>query len=213
MARPVQFSPDGEWFWDGTQWRSAYSPDRRWRWDGAAWRSVAVSAAAWRYEPTEWTRRLQVLVLALMAAGLLAVVILYPTFLQPLMQHSIDQSIAAQPANPDVDQGQLRSITTSILYGSLVVGGVVVVALYAVLIMGVVRLWRWVYWYLVVTYLIGLLGLPQDFVYALGAGPVRMPADALLVQVPLVLINGALGVWMIVLYRRYGTWARRRVPG
>ena len=22
----------------------------------------------------------------------------------------------------------------------------------------------------------------------------------------------ALGVWMIVLYRRYGTWARRRVP-
>ncbi|HEY3084853.1 MAG TPA: hypothetical protein VGK28_05285 [Candidatus Dormibacteraeota bacterium] len=34
---PTTFSPDGFWWWDGAQWRSAVSPDRRWRWNGQAW--------------------------------------------------------------------------------------------------------------------------------------------------------------------------------
>ena len=32
-----RFSPDGLWWWDGTQWRSALSPDGLWRWDGRSW--------------------------------------------------------------------------------------------------------------------------------------------------------------------------------
>jgi hypothetical protein len=32
------FSPDGYWFWDGSQWVSAHSPDGRWKWDGIGWR-------------------------------------------------------------------------------------------------------------------------------------------------------------------------------
>ena len=39
------FSPDGLWWWDGGQWRSAISPDRRWRWDGRAWLPFAQPAA------------------------------------------------------------------------------------------------------------------------------------------------------------------------
>src|SRR5438094_8116023 len=31
------FSPDGMWWWDGSQWRPAISPDGKWRWDGRAW--------------------------------------------------------------------------------------------------------------------------------------------------------------------------------
>jgi len=31
------FSPDGFWWWDGTQWKAAVSPDRLWRWNGQAW--------------------------------------------------------------------------------------------------------------------------------------------------------------------------------
>jgi hypothetical protein len=34
---PGTFSPDGLWWWDGAQWRSAISPDGRWRWNGQAW--------------------------------------------------------------------------------------------------------------------------------------------------------------------------------
>ena len=35
-GRPT-FSPDGFWWWDGTQWRAAVSPDGYWRWNGQAW--------------------------------------------------------------------------------------------------------------------------------------------------------------------------------
>ena len=43
---PGQFSPDGLWWWDGTEWRPAISPDGTWRWDGRAWVPAAQVAAA-----------------------------------------------------------------------------------------------------------------------------------------------------------------------
>ena len=208
----MQFSPDGEWYWDGSQWRPAFSPDGRWRWDGTGWRPAVPPEPAWRYEPTAWTRRLQVLVLVLMALGLVATALLEAAFLPSMLQQSIDSSLAAQPQNPDVDVAQLRAVMTQVIYGSLIVAAVLGVVLYGVVVVGVLRLWRWVYWYLAVSYMLGLLGLPTDFLYAFGRGPVRMPAAVLLLQVPLALAHAALGVWMIVLYTRYGTWARRRVP-
>lgn len=208
----MPFSADGEWFWDGAEWRPAFSPDRRWRWDGTAWRPAPAPVPAWRYEPTAWTRRLQVLVLVLMAVGLVVAVGLYAITVPSMLQQSIDRSFSTQPASPNVDLAQMRAFVTSLVYGSLVVGAVLGVVLYGVLVAGVIRLWRWVYWYLVVTYLIGLLGLPQDFLNAFGPTPIHMPAAALAAVVPLALAQAALGGWMIVLYRRYGTWARRRVP-
>ena len=36
-------SPDGYFFWDGAQWRSAVSSDGFWRWDGAAWTPISGS--------------------------------------------------------------------------------------------------------------------------------------------------------------------------
>jgi hypothetical protein len=35
-ARP-QFSGDGNWWWDGSQWVSTLSPDGHYRWNGTAW--------------------------------------------------------------------------------------------------------------------------------------------------------------------------------
>jgi hypothetical protein len=36
-TQPPRFSPDGMWWWTGSEWKPAISPDRRWRWTGAAW--------------------------------------------------------------------------------------------------------------------------------------------------------------------------------
>lgn len=40
----VRFSPDGAWFWTGTEWKPAISPDRRWRWNGLQWVPNVVAA-------------------------------------------------------------------------------------------------------------------------------------------------------------------------
>ena len=36
-APRTAFSPDGLWWWDGSQWRPAISPDGLWRWNGRGW--------------------------------------------------------------------------------------------------------------------------------------------------------------------------------
>jgi hypothetical protein len=165
----------------------------------------------WRYEPTEWTRRLQVILLALLAFGVLFAIVVLPTVLLPLMQQSMDRSLALQAANSNVDTEQLRFMRTT-LYTSLGIGAVGGVVLVVIVAVGIVKLWRWVYWYLVVSFLFAVLGIPQNVANAVGSGPVSILAWWLLASIPLALAEAALGVWMIVLYRRYGTWARRRVP-
>lgn len=208
----MQLSPDGEWFWDGSGWHPAYSPDRRWRWDGSRWLPVGPpQAQRWRYEPTEWTRRVQLIVLAVLVAGGAVGLLILPTVVLPLMQHSLDASLATMPADPNVDPQSFRNTMSAIFATSVVLGGVLGVVILAVLVAGIVKMWRWVYWYLVVSFLIAPLGILQDVAYALTPGMISMPGWLLLYLVPVALIELALGIWMIVLYRRYGTWARRRV--
>lgn len=211
---PVQFSPDGEWFWDGARWQPAYSPDRRWRWDGARWLPAgSPRTQQWRYEPTVWTRRLQVTLLALLIVGGAIGVALVPAFLLPTMQQTVDATLATMPANANVDPAEFRDTMNSIFITSLVLGGAVGLAALGVVIVGIVRLWRWVYWYLVVSFLIAPLGVLQNVVtYFFGSGAIRVPGWLLLYSVPVAAIETALGIWMIVLYRRSGTWARRRLP-
>lgn len=210
---PVQFSPDGEWFWDGARWHPAYSPDRRWRWDGARWLPTGPpQGQQWRYEPTVWTRRLQVILLVLLVVGGLMGVVLVPAFVLPTMQRAVDSTLATMPPNSSVDPATFRDTMNSIIITSLVLGGVVGAAILGVVIVGIVRLWRWVYWYLVVSFLIAPLSFLQNVAGYFSSGPIQIPGWLLLYSVPFAVIDTALGIWMIVLYRRSGTWARRRVP-
>jgi hypothetical protein len=210
----VQFSPDGQWFWDGTQWRAAYSPDRRWRWDGVRWVPLGPPPMQrWRYEPTEWTRRLQVILLVLMVVGGLVGIALIPAFVLPTMQRTLDTVLATMPPDPNIDAQSFRDAMSAEFNASLVSGGVLGVGLLALSIVGIVRLWRWVYWYLCASFLIAPLGILQNAaMLATGVGPITVPGWVLLYSIPLSLAEAALGIWMIVLYRRYGTWARRRLP-
>lgn len=212
----MQLSRDGEWFWDGTEWRATYSPDRHWRWDGRSWVPTwPQPPQQWRFEPTEWTGRLQVIVLALMAVGILVGIVTFPTILLPAMQQSMDRSIAIQSANSNVDPEQLRSFTNSIIYVTLGFTVVLTAVTATIIVIGTVRLWRWVYWLLVAGYLLALLSIPQNVLYALGLGTITLtlPAWWSVLGIFIALAEGALGIWMIILYRRFGTWARRRVPG
>ena len=39
-----QLSPDGNYYWDGSQWQTTLSPDGAYRWNGTAWVSTAPPA-------------------------------------------------------------------------------------------------------------------------------------------------------------------------
>jgi len=41
----TMFSPDGFWWWDGSQWKAAVSADRLWRWNGQTWEPNRGAAA------------------------------------------------------------------------------------------------------------------------------------------------------------------------
>lgn len=38
-AEQTGWSPDGNWFWDGAQWRDSISEDGQWRFDGTSWQT------------------------------------------------------------------------------------------------------------------------------------------------------------------------------
>jgi hypothetical protein len=63
----AQLSPDGLYYWDGSQWQSTLSHDGRTRWNGSEWVPVqgqGFGPSANVYSPTarvptSWTRPLQ----------------------------------------------------------------------------------------------------------------------------------------------------------
>ena len=180
-----------------------YSPDGRWWWNGAEW----TPAPTWRtrYETTPWTRKLQIAVLALQVVALIFALASYPT----IYDLAINGPMASNPAltsNP-----QTADFFRQVLLVVLVFTAVWTLVFLIVMVVGVLRLWRWIYWYLMITYGIALLSIPVNLSYALGNGPVHYPSWYFFVSIPVVLAEGALSVWMIVAYRRYGNWARRKI--
>lgn len=183
------YSPDGCWWWNGTEWVPA-----------PTWRS--------RYEETPWTRRLQVAVLALQAVGLLGGAVTVPVILSQLPAMMAAQAAANGTPPPDA---QTQQVINSILTGTLVFAGLITVALLVVIVVGVLKLWRWVYWYLVVTYAFAVLSVPANLTYVFGGGPIRLPAWILLFTIPLLLAEIGMLIWMLIAFRRFGTWARRKI--
>ncbi len=95
-------------------------------------------------------------------------------------------------------------------YGWLLL--LLVLAVEAFLTVGMLRRWRWHFWLLVVAFASSLLRLP---LLALRLAGLVGGADPLwydLVRALVGCVQGAIAVWMIRLYRRYGAWAWRRSP-
>lgn len=184
-----------------------YSPDRRWWWNGAQWVPVQPAAAyRTRYEETPWTRKLQLAILALQAVGLVVGAIVGPTVFKQAIVN-----------NPDLNDPNLRSdpqtaaFLQNLLTGTIVFAAVLSVVLLAVIVIGVIKLWRWLYWYLMISYFLAVLSIPGNLTYVFGNGPIRLPAWILLIQLPLALVQLGLAIWMVIALRRYGAWARRTI--
>jgi hypothetical protein len=76
----------------------------------------------------------------------------------------------------------------------------------ALLVVGVLRRWRWTFWLIVVAFLFGVLRIPASVLELIGVLPKAGPTWYVLYQALLGLVQFSIGLLMLVGYRRGGTW-------
>jgi hypothetical protein len=79
-------------------------------------------------------------------------------------------------------------------------------AFIALLSVGVLRRWRWIFWLIVVAFLFGLLRVPASVLGLAGVLPAAGPTWYVIFQALVGLIQFAIGSLMVTGYRRAGTW-------
>ena len=79
-------------------------------------------------------------------------------------------------------------------------------AFIALLGVGVLRRWRWMFWLIAIAFLFGVLRVPATFLMLEGVLHADGPTWYVLYQGVLGVVQFAIAVLMLVGYRRAGTW-------
>ncbi len=77
----------------------------------------------------------------------------------------------------------------------------------AVVIVGVMRHWRWLFWLLLVAFGFSFLQIPATVLQLMGVVADPFPAWYSLSRMGVALLEVAIAVWMIQIYRSHGVWA------
>ena len=76
-----------------------------------------------------------------------------------------------------------------------------------VLIVGVLRHWRWLFWLLLLAFGFSILEIPATILQLTGVIPNPFPIWYSLSRMGVAIIEVVIAVWMVQIYRRYGVWA------
>ena len=79
-------------------------------------------------------------------------------------------------------------------------------AFIALLAVGVVRRWRWMFWLVLVAFLAGLLRVPASVLELFGVLPSMGPTWYVLLQAAIGLVQFAIGLAMLAGFRKAGPW-------
>jgi hypothetical protein len=80
----------------------------------------------------------------------------------------------------------------------------------AIVMVGVLRCWRWVFWLVLVAFGGLILDLPVTLLQLTGILPALFPVWYSLCRIGASLIAVGIAVWMFQLYQRHEVWARGR---
>jgi len=80
----------------------------------------------------------------------------------------------------------------------------------AIVMIGVLRRWRWVFWLVLVAFGSMILDIPVTLSQLMGILPALFPLWYSLCRMGASLIAVGIAVWMLQLYRRHGVWAMGR---
>ncbi len=76
----------------------------------------------------------------------------------------------------------------------------------AILIVGVVHHWRWLFWLLLIAFGFSILEIPATILQLTGLIPNSFPLWYSLSRMGVALIEVGIAVWMLRIYRQYGVW-------
>jgi hypothetical protein len=223
----ARLSPDGMYYWDGQQWISTLSHDGRTRWNGSAWVPTGSAQGAAVYqspgrvvrEPTSWTRPLQLAVAGwYVLEGVYAVTL--PFWMSGPIAQAMNQAIQRQERlNPSASPppADFVNTMTSFASGALWVAAVFGVVIAAVVVIGALSRWTWMFYVVLVFLGLGAISLPLDVVNAIGGSAISsasgftMPAWTYSLGLAAAIPSTALFVWMLVALVKRGPWAMRKV--
>jgi hypothetical protein len=77
----------------------------------------------------------------------------------------------------------------------------------AILSVGVMRHWRWLFWLLLVAFGFSILQVPVTILQLTGIFPDPTPLWYSLLRMGIAMIEIGIAVWMIQIYRHHGVWA------
>jgi hypothetical protein len=82
-------------------------------------------------------------------------------------------------------------------------------SLIAIVIVGVVRHWRWLFWLLLIAFGFSILQVPATILELTGVlpNPIPVPLWYSLSRTGVALVEVGIAVWMVRIYRQYGVWA------
>jgi hypothetical protein len=224
----TRLSPDGLYYWDGQQWVSTLSHDGRTRWNGTSWVPTSGQAQVppeyrpagpLTREPTSWTRPLQIAVAAWYALqGLYALTL--PFWMSGPFSQAVNQAIQRQEQlNPTATPppADFANAMTSFVGGALWVAAVFGVVIAAVVVIGALSRWTWMYYVVLVLLGFGAISLPLNVVNALGGSSVTaasgfsLPSWTYWLGLVTSIPGTALFIWMLVAVIKRGPWGMRKV--
>ena len=167
--------------------------------------------------PTGWTKPLQYSVVAFYAVSALWAVA-EPFLMAGSISDYINQVIQQNAAlNPDVPPppADVMATINSIITVALGIGAAIGVAISAVVIIGALRRWTWVFYAVLVLLGLQAASFPFTLISAFSTSalssiklPVAITAASVAFAIPAI----ALFIWMAVAAFRRGPWAMTRVP-
>lgn len=84
---------------------------------------------------------------------------------------------------------------------------VALLAFIAVLIVGILRHWRWLFWLILIAFGFSILEIPATILQMTGVVPSLFPVWYSLSRMGVALIQVGIAVWMVQIYRQHGVWA------
>jgi len=82
----------------------------------------------------------------------------------------------------------------------------VLIALFALLSIGVIRSWRWTFWLVLVVFLVGILRVPTSLLQLARALPLQGPVWYIVLQAGVGFIQFVIALAMLAGYRKTGIW-------